>query len=60
MEIVLPNDQAIERKLLEIIYSVPYAGHLGYQKVLKQIQKQFYWKDLILDLRDFVLGHEIC
>ena len=45
---------------MEEIHFVPYARHLGYQKTLKQIQKTFYWTDLILDVRDFVLSCPVC
>ena len=54
-KIVIPRDPEIKCTILEEIHSVPYARHFGHQKTLKQIQKKFYWTDLILDVRDFVL-----
>ena len=59
-KVVIPNDPEIKKTILDEIHSVPYSGHLGYQKTLKQIQKTFYWTDLILDVRDFVLGCPVC
>ena len=59
-KLVIPNDPEIKKTILEEIHSVPYSGHLGYQKTLKQIQKTFYWTDLVLDVRDFVLGCPVC
>ena len=59
-KVVIPNDPSIKRTILEEIHSVPYAGHLGYQKTLKKIQNSFYWTDLILDVRDYVLGCPVC
>ena len=41
-KVVVPNDPSIKRTILEEIHSVPYAGHLGYQKTLKKIQNSFY------------------
>ena len=35
--IVVPNDLTIKGRIMEESHSVPYAGHLGYQKTLKQI-----------------------
>ena len=58
--IVVPNDPAIKGRIMEELHSVPYAGHLGYQKTLKQIQKTFYWPDLTIEVRDYVLGCEVC
>ena len=39
---------------------MPYAGHLGYHKTLKRLQKTFYWPNHIVEVRDFVLGCEVC
>ena len=59
-KVVIPNDLEIKQKILEELHTVPYAGHLGYQKTLKQVQKSFYWTDLVLELREFVLGCLVC
>ena len=45
---------------MQELHSVPYAGHLGYQKTLKKIQQNFYLPDHILEIRDFVFSCEIC
>ena len=34
-KVVIPNDPEIKQKILEELHTVPYAGHLGYQKTLK-------------------------
>ena len=59
-KVVIPNDAEIKQKILEELHTAPYAGHLGYQKTLKQVQKSFYWTDLVLELREFVLGCPVC
>ena len=38
-KVVIPSDPEIKRAILEEIHYVPYAGHLSYQKTLKQIQR---------------------
>ena len=35
--ILVPNEPAIKGRIMEDLHSVPYAGHMGYQKTLKQI-----------------------
>ena len=45
---------------MQEVHSVPYAGHLGYQKTLKKIQQNFYWPDHTLDVREFVLSCPVC
>ena len=57
--IVVHNGPSIKKTIMEEVQAIPYAGHLGYQKTLKQIQKTFYWPDLTLEVRDFVLGCEV-
>ena len=57
---VVPDVEEARKKIMEEIHSVPYAGHLGYHKTLKKLQQNFYWPDHIVQVRDFVLGCEIC
>ena len=47
-KVVIPNDPEIKQKILEELHNVPYSGHLGYQKMLKQVQKSIYWTELVL------------
>ena len=56
-KVVIPSDPEMKCKILDEIHSVPYAGNLGYQKTLTQIQKNFYWTDFILDVRDLGLAY---
>ena len=37
-----------------------HAGHLGYQRTLKKLQENFYWPCHTIEVRDFVLGCEVC
>ena len=59
-KIVIPDVPGIKQNILQEIHSVPYAGHLGYQKTLKKLQENYYWPDHTLDVRDFVLSCEVC
>ena len=57
---VVPDVPEARRKILEEIHAVPYAGHLGYHKTLAKLQQNFYWPDHTVDVRDYVLGCEVC
>ena len=59
-KIVIPDIGDARRTIMQEVHSVPYAGHLGYHKTLKKLQENFYWPDHTVDVRDFVLGCEIC
>ena len=58
--LVIPDVPEIKRKIMVELHVVPYSGHMGYQKTLKKIQQNFYWPDHTVDVRDFVLGCEVC
>ena len=58
--IVSPDVPSIKKQILQEIHAVPYAGHLGYQRTLKKLQENFYWPDHTIEVRDFVLGCEVC
>ena len=55
-----PNDPAIKGRIMENIHAMTYASHLEYQKTLKQSQKNFYWPDLTIEVRDYMLGCQAC
>ena len=40
--IVIPDVPSIKKQILQEIHSVPYAGHLGYQRTLQKLQENFY------------------
>ena len=58
--LVVPDVPNIKKKIMDELYVVPYSGHLGYQKTLKKVQQSFYWPDHTVDVRDFVLGCQVC
>ena len=58
--LVVPDVEDARRRIMEEIHAVPYAGHLGYHKTLKKLQQNFYWPDHTVDVRDYVLGCEVC
>ena len=58
--IVIPDVPSIKKQILQEIHAVPYAGHLGYRRTLQKLQENFYWPDHTIEVRDFVLGCEVC
>ena len=58
--LVVPDVPDIKRQIMRELHEVPYAGHLGYHKTMKNIQKTFYWPEHTLDIRDFVMGCPVC
>ena len=58
--LVVPDVPELKKQIMRELHEVPYSGHLGYHKTLKNIQRTFYWPDHTLDIRDFVLGCSVC
>ena len=58
--LVVPDDPDVKKQIMRELHEVPYAGHLGYHKTLKNIQRSFYWPEHTLEIRDFVLGCSVC
>ena len=58
--LVVPDDPEIKKQIMRELHEVPYSGHLGYHKTLKNIQKTFYWLEHTLNIRDFVMGCPVC
>ena len=58
--LVVPDVPELKKQIMRELHEVPYSGHLGYHKTLKNIQRSFYWPEHTLDIRDFVLGCSVC
>ena len=58
--LVVPDVPELKKQIMRELHEVPYSGHLGYHKTLKNIQRTFYWPEHTLDIRDFVLGCSVC
>lgn len=52
--LVVGNDLALRRTILELWHSSPQRGHLGMDATIKRLQSLFHWKGLIQDTRDFI------
>ena len=58
--LVVPDDPELKEQIMREMHEIPYSGHLGYHKTLKNIQHSFYWPEHTLDICDFVLGCSVC
>jgi hypothetical protein len=50
----VPNDQELKSLILLEMHKVPYAGHLGYQKTIFAVKKQYYWPGMKNEVADFI------
>ena len=59
-KIVVPDSLQVKRKLLKEIHCVPYSGHPGYSRTLELARRNWYWKGMASEVRDFVLECSVC
>ena len=58
--IYIPEEMTIRQEFLKLYYDDPLAGHFGRDRTEELLKRKFYWKNMTLDVRDYVLGCQIC
>ena len=59
-KVIVPDNKDVKQQLLHEIHSVPYAGHPGYNRTLDVARRNWYWKGMAGDVRDFVIECPVC
>ena len=57
---VIPHNGTLVLVILRELHSSALGGHLGKAKLLKQVRRQFYWKDMAKDVAKFCEECIIC
>lgn len=52
--------QSLTQKVLELGHSVPWAGHLAFQKSLSRIGSGFVWLGMYTSVKNFFVACEMC
>lgn len=52
--------EALTQTVMELGHSIPWAGHLAFQKSLHQISNRFVWPCMYTQLKEFCACCEIC
>jgi hypothetical protein len=58
--IYVPNSQELKNLILRELNSVPYVGHLGYQKTIAVVKSQYYWPGMKKEVVDFIAKYLEC
>ena len=53
--IYIPNVEELRRVVMDEIYQVPYSGHLGYQKTIATVRKQYFWPAMKRNMAEYFL-----
>ena len=52
--IAVPNVQTLHNALMWYVNDIPYAGHLGVNKTLHNMQRTFWWQGMFTDINYYV------
>lgn len=52
--------QSLTQKVMELGHSVPWAGHLAFQKLLSRIGSGFVWPGMYTSVKNFFVACEMC
>ena len=56
----IPDDVALRQDLLYWHHDVPWCAHLGVEKTIKLVQRQFWWPRLAADIASYVTSCNKC
>ena len=59
-KLVVPDVPAIKRSILYELHDAPYSGHVGIDKTLAAVQRQFWWPGLTSFVTDYVRTCDSC
>ncbi len=53
------KDSEVE-PLLYMLYTYPLKGHLGIEKILKKVKRQYYWLQFVEDIKKYIASCDKC
>ena len=58
--LAIPNDKALNTRLLQEHHDIPISEHLDIDKTYEQLQRHYYWPNMSKDIRKYILSCEEC
>jgi transposase InsO family protein len=56
----VPNDKALQTKLIAELHDTPTGGHFGRDKTLAALQKRFHWAGMSATVASYVASCDMC
>jgi hypothetical protein len=56
----VPKDESLRLEILESEHDSKVVGHMGQDKMVKLIQRNFFWPEMDTDIREFVGTYLTC
>ena len=58
--LVVPNIPELKRTILRELHDANYAGHVGSDKTIDNVQRMYWWPGMHIAIREYVRGCQIC
>jgi len=59
-KILLGQSPQLKAQVLQYVHSDPMAGHSGYDKTLQRAKRDFYWKGMKKEIKQFIRACDVC
>ena len=56
----IPSDPSLRKLIMESEHDRRVAGHMGMDKTMELVDRNFYWPEMAKDIEDYVLSCEVC
>jgi len=58
--LVIPPDEQLKRKILQVLHDAPTAGHPGRDETFTQVSQTYWWPRMRTWVTDYVAGCAVC
>jgi hypothetical protein len=58
--VYVPNDLAIQTRIMHECHDTPLGGHLGKDKTIEQVKRRFYWPGMDAVIQKYVTSCDAC
>ena len=56
----MPDDLALQTRILHECHDAPTGGHLGKDKTIEQVKRRFYWPGMDEEIQQYVTSCDAC
>ena len=53
-KVYIPSDPSLRKLIMESEYDSHVAGHMGMDKTMELVDRNFYWPEMAKDIEDYV------
>ena len=50
----VPNVPKVKLLILDEVHKTPYSGHLGYQKTVTMLRREYFWPNMKSEVAEYI------